>query len=229
MTWCLNILHYTESLNCLFQKQAFPLPLSKSGVTCLHMQPEEDLLEVMSVSNMVDVVRLKLTPSSNSSLHLGEMRQETSTAISMYSKHTPYSYQYVKTHKHDFCNINTRMLTHTLTYLCKTHNTCTVTNMAFATPVSIQFVLYRRVICITQIHRYIHTYRSDDFYNMIWWWLSPRVQESWENVRQFIPRQRFFFFKVEISSGTLIPLFTPGSVHSGSASWDDCDRVFPAE
>ena len=28
----------------------------------------------------------------------------------------------------------------------------------------------------------------------------------------------FFFFKVEISSHTLIPLFRPGSVHSGSAS-----------
>ena len=39
----------------------------------------------------------------------------------------------------------------------------------------------------------------------------------------------FFFFKVEISSRTLIPLFRPGSVHSGSASRDDCDRVFPDE
>ena len=28
----------------------------------------------------------------------------------------------------------------------------------------------------------------------------------------------FFFFKVEISSRTLIPLYRPGSVHSGSAS-----------
>ena len=32
---------------------------------------------------------------------------------------------------------------------------------------------------------------------------------------------------MEISSRTLISLFKPGSVHSGSASWDDCDRVFP--
>ena len=39
----------------------------------------------------------------------------------------------------------------------------------------------------------------------------------------------FFFFKVEISSRTLIPLFRPGSVHSGSASGDDCDRVFQDE
>ena len=28
----------------------------------------------------------------------------------------------------------------------------------------------------------------------------------------------FFFFKAEISSRSLIPLFMPGSVHSGSAS-----------
>ena len=52
-----------------------------------------------------------------------------------------------------------------------------------------------------------------------WWWLFPRVREFWENVRQFIPRPRFFiFFKVEIGSRTLIPFFRPGSVYSGSAS-----------
>ena len=39
----------------------------------------------------------------------------------------------------------------------------------------------------------------------------------------------FFFFVVEISSRTLIPLFGPGSVHSGSASGDDCDKVFTDE
>ena len=37
----------------------------------------------------------------------------------------------------------------------------------------------------------------------------------------------FFFFKVEISSRTLIPLFWPESVQSGSTNWDDCDWVFP--
>ena len=36
----------------------------------------------------------------------------------------------------------------------------------------------------------------------------------------------FFFFLVECSLRTLTPLFTPGSIHSGSASWDDCDRLF---
>ena len=35
----------------------------------------------------------------------------------------------------------------------------------------------------------------------------------------------FFFFEVEISSHTFIPFFRPGSVHSGSASWDDWASV----
>ena len=36
-----------------------------------------------------------------------------------------------------------------------------------------------------------------------------------------------FFSKVEISFHTLIQLFRPGSDHSGSASQDNCGRVFP--
>ena len=54
----------------------------------------------------------------------------------------------------------------------------------------------------------------------------------WGECLTFIPRLRFWvvvFFKVEISSHTLIPLFRPGSAHSGSASRDDCDRAFPDE
>ena len=52
-----------------------------------------------------------------------------------------------------------------------------------------------------------------------WWWTFPRVPGFGENARHFIPRLRFFcccccFF----NSRTLIPLFRPGSVHSGSAS-----------
>ena len=39
----------------------------------------------------------------------------------------------------------------------------------------------------------------------------------------------YIFFKVEISSHKLTPLFRPGSVHSVSASWDDCDWVFLGE
>ena len=37
----------------------------------------------------------------------------------------------------------------------------------------------------------------------------------------------YTFFWVEISSRTSTPLQEPGAVHSGSASWDDCGRVFP--
>ena len=48
------------------------------------------------------------------------------------------------------------------------------------------------------------------------------------------PPVLFFFFsllfqKVEINLCTLTPLFRPGSVHSGSASWDDCGHAFPDE
>ena len=35
------------------------------------------------------------------------------------------------------------------------------------------------------------------------------------------------YFEVEIRSRPLILLFMPGSVHSGSASCDDCCRMFP--
>ena len=35
-----------------------------------------------------------------------------------------------------------------------------------------------------------------------------------------------FFFEVAISSRTLIPLFMPGLVPSGSAGLDDCGRMF---
>ena len=36
-----------------------------------------------------------------------------------------------------------------------------------------------------------------------------------------------FFSEVEIRLHTLILLFMPGSVHSGSASWYDCGRMYP--
>ena len=49
----------------------------------------------------------------------------------------------------------------------------------------------------------------------------------------YLPALLFLFFVlvfiVEISSRTLIPLFRPGSVHSGSASSDYCDQMFPGE
>ena len=53
----------------------------------------------------------------------------------------------------------------------------------------------------------------------------------WKNVQPFTPHPPctffFFFFEVQISLHTLIPLFMPGSVHSGSASWHNCGRMFP--
>ena len=53
-----------------------------------------------------------------------------------------------------------------------------------------------------------------------------------ENVQPVIPHIALFFFfsfffEAEFSSRTLIPLFMPGSVHSGSASRDDYGQVFP--
>ena len=53
----------------------------------------------------------------------------------------------------------------------------------------------------------------------------------WGNVWPFIPCPHFIylfvFIEVEISLHTLIPLCMPGSVHNGSAGWDDCGRMFP--
>ena len=40
------------------------------------------------------------------------------------------------------------------------------------------------------------------------------------------PVSLFLFFEVEISLGTVIPLFMPGSVHSGSEDLDDWGQTF---
>ena len=53
-----------------------------------------------------------------------------------------------------------------------------------------------------------------------WWWLFPHLRGFWENIWPFPACTFFFFFKVEIILCTLIPLFMPGSVHSGSVSRD---------
>ena len=62
-----------------------------------------------------------------------------------------------------------------------------------------------------------------------WWWLFPPLAGFGENVQPFISHLSFFLvlFDMEISSCTLIPLFMPRSLYSGSASWDDCGWVFP--
>ena len=59
------------------------------------------------------------------------------------------------------------------------------------------------------------------------WWLFPRMRGFWENVKQFIPHLRFFFFFfLEICLCTLIPLRI-------SPQWlselRQCDRVFHHE
>ena len=49
-----------------------------------------------------------------------------------------------------------------------------------------------------------------------------RMFDHWFSTWAFLVR-----FEVEISSHTLIALFMPGSVHSGSPSWFACGWVFP--
>ena len=58
------------------------------------------------------------------------------------------------------------------------------------------------------------------------WWLFPRLRGFRRMFDHSFP-ECAFFLEVEISSRTKISLFMPGSVHSGSASWDDCGQMFP--
>ena len=57
--------------------------------------------------------------------------------------------------------------------------------------------------------------------------LRARILGECLTIRSSLVPFPSLFYRVEISSRKLIPLFRPGSVHSGSASWDDCYRVFP--
>ena len=76
----------------------------------------------------------------------------------------------------------------------------------------------------------VHAAKDLEMVVMVWW-LFPHLWGFSESVWPVIPClgffSLFFFFEVEISSRTLIPLFMPGSVHSGSVSWDDCGWMFP--
>ena len=73
----------------------------------------------------------------------------------------------------------------------------------------------------------VHAAKDLEMVVMVWW-LFPRLLGFGENVQVFISCLcLFFFFKVEISARTFIPLFMPGSVHSGSASRDDSGGMFP--
>ena len=66
-----------------------------------------------------------------------------------------------------------------------------------------------------------------------WWWCGGGgfflAYENWGRMFDHSFPACTFFFKVEISPCTLMPLSRPGSVHSGSAIWDVCDWVFPDE
>ena len=68
---------------------------------------------------------------------------------------------------------------------------------------------------------------------LVTWYLKPsqpqRIVSGLGDCSTIHSSPALFFFKVEISSRTAIPPFRPGSVHSGSASWDDCARVFSYE
>ena len=61
---------------------------------------------------------------------------------------------------------------------------------------------------------------------LTWPWPYPRLRGFWENVPclHFKKKKKI---QVEISSRTLISLFVLGTVHIGSASWEDCDQMFP--
>ena len=59
-------------------------------------------------------------------------------------------------------------------------------------------------------------------------WLFPGLRRFWRMFdSSFLACPFTFFFKVEIRSSALISLFRPRTVHSGSASWGYCGRVFP--
>ena len=51
-----------------------------------------------------------------------------------------------------------------------------------------------------------------------WWWPFRASKDFGRMFDNSFPACAFFFFSVEISLRTLIPLFMPGLVHSGSAS-----------
>ena len=61
--------------------------------------------------------------------------------------------------------------------------------------------------------------------NMVVVAFSSLVRVLGEYSTSYSPPALLFPFWVEISSSTVIPLFRPGSVHSGLASWDDCNGV----
>ena len=62
------------------------------------------------------------------------------------------------------------------------------------------------------------------FVHFFWWWIFSCLQEFGGECSSILSPPVLFLLL-----HTLIPLFRQGSIHSGSASWDDCGRVFPDE
>ena len=62
----------------------------------------------------------------------------------------------------------------------------------------------------------------------LWWHLiRPRMWGFWGKFWQIIPCLFFFFLSGDQLTHTCNIFFRPGSVHSGSASWDKCGWAFP--
>ena len=72
--------------------------------------------------------------------------------------------------------------------------------------------------------RFTNSYKlTSDLFTVVW----PVV--AFSSLQEFWGKRSAKHFPVEVSSSAVMPLFTPGSVHSGSASWHDCGRMFPYE
>ena len=69
----------------------------------------------------------------------------------------------------------------------KQHHRCSVGTTNSTTHTRYGDQIASQTLCM--VFRQHHTY-----YTLWLWWLFPRVRGFWENVRQFIPRLRFFFF-----------------------------------
>ena len=53
MAWCVNVLHFTVSLDYLSKKLAVAPPFSKPWVTCPDSWPKGDSLEVLSLTGLI--------------------------------------------------------------------------------------------------------------------------------------------------------------------------------
>ena len=59
---------------------------------------------------------------------------------------------------------------------------------------------------------------------VVWRWIFARLRGLWGKVWRFIFYLHFYFL-VEITSRTSVPLFRLWWIHCCSASWDNCRRV----